>query len=52
MGELVGEAVQARFADVKQAQAERCPKALGTLIKVAEIQFHHEVTNQFLWGRF
>jgi glutamine synthetase len=52
VGELIGEAVQARFADLKQAQAERCPKALGTLIKRAEIQFHHEVTNQFLWGRF
>ena len=22
------------------------------LIKTAEIQFHHEVTNQYLWGLF
>ena len=27
-------------------------KALGSLIKVPEIQFHHEVTNQFLWSKF
>ncbi len=52
VGELIGEDVQARFADVKLAQAERCPKALGTLIKTAEVQFHHEVTNQYLWGKF
>jgi len=50
--ELLGEAVQNKFADVKQMQADRCPKALGSLIKVPEIQFHHEVTNQYLWSRF
>ena len=50
--ELLGEEVQARFADLKQAQAERCPKALGTQIKAAEVQFHHEVTNQYLWNQF
>ncbi len=52
VGELIGEDVQTRFADVKLAQAERCPKALGTLIKTSEVQFHHEVTNQYLWGKF
>jgi glutamine synthetase len=50
--ELLGEAVQTKFADVKQMQADRCPKALGSMIKVPEIQFHHEVTNQYLWSRF
>jgi glutamine synthetase len=50
--ELLTEAVQTKFADVKQMQADRCPKALGSLIKVPEIQFHHEVTNQYLWSRF
>jgi glutamine synthetase len=50
--ELLGEAVQEKFAEVKQMQADRCPKALGTRIKTAEVQFHHEVTNQYLWGRF
>jgi len=50
--ELLGEDVQARFTELKLAAAERCPKALGTLIKDGEVQFHHEVTNQYLWNRF
>jgi glutamine synthetase len=33
-------------------QADRCPKALGSVIKTSEVQFHHEVTNQYLWSRF
>lgn len=49
---LLGEAVQGKYAELKQAQADRCAKALGSLIKVPEIQFHHEVTNQYLWNRF
>jgi hypothetical protein len=36
----------------KQLQADRCPKALGAVIKTAEVQFHHEVTNQYLWSKF
>jgi len=52
VSELLGEEIQTKYADLKQASAERCPKALGTLIKTAEIQFHHEVTNQYLWGMF
>ena len=50
--ELMGEEVHGKFADLKLASAERCPKALGTRVKAAEIQFHHEVTNQFLWSQF
>jgi len=52
MMDLLGEDVQAKFAEVKQAQADRCPKALGSLIKASEVQFHHEVTNQYLWSKF
>jgi len=52
MAELLGTEVHQRFIDVKQAQADRCPKALGTRIKTAEVQFHHEVTNQYLWSQF
>jgi glutamine synthetase len=52
IAEIFGEAVQGKFAELKQSQADRCPKALGALIKVPEIQFHHEVTNQFLWNQF
>jgi len=49
---LLGDSVHKRYADLKLASAERCPKALGSLIKIPEIQFHHEVTNQFLWSMF
>jgi glutamine synthetase len=52
VSELLGEGVQGKFADLKQMQADRCSKALGSLIKVPEIQFHHEVTNQYLWSKF
>ena len=52
VSDALGEAVQTKFADLKQMQADRCSKALGSLIKVPEIQFHHEVTNQYLWSRF
>ncbi|MEO6323175.1 MAG: glutamine synthetase family protein [Thermoanaerobaculia bacterium] len=50
--EILGGDVHEKYADVKMASAERCPKALGSLIKTAEVQFHHEVTNQFLWNLF
>ncbi|HLA76368.1 MAG TPA: glutamine synthetase family protein [Vicinamibacteria bacterium] len=50
--QVLGEEVHARFAELKLASAERCPKALGSQIKVAEVQFHHEVTNQYLWNLF
>src|ERR1700729_2989758 len=49
---LLGEDVKARYADLKQASADRCPRLLGSLIKVPEIQFHHDVYNQFLWNQF
>jgi glutamine synthetase len=51
-GHILGHDVRDRFADLKQASADRCPRLLGTYIKPAEIQFHHEVTNQFLWNQF
>jgi glutamine synthetase len=49
---LLGADVKARYADLKQASADRCPRLLGSLIKVPEIQFHHDVYNQFLWNQF
>jgi glutamine synthetase len=50
--QILGEGVQTKYADLKEAVADRCPRRLGTLIKRAEIQFHHEVTNQYLWNKF
>jgi glutamine synthetase len=50
--ELLGADVKQRYADLKQASADRCPRLLGTLVKTAEVQFHHDVYNQLLWGQF
>ena len=50
--ELLGEEVHSKFAELKIAQADRCPRALGARVKSSEIQFHHEVTNQYLWSQF
>lgn len=49
---LLGEDVKARYADLKQASADRCPRLLGTVVKQSEVQFHHEIYNQLLWGQF
>ena len=50
--ELLGDQVHEKYAEVKMAQAERSPKALGSRVKRSEILFHHEVTNQYLWNLF
>lgn len=49
---LLGAEVRDRYAELKRASADRCPRLLGSFIKPGEIQFHHEVTNQFLWNQF
>jgi glutamine synthetase len=49
---LLGEDVRGRYAELKQASADRCPRLLGTFVKASEVQYHHEVYNQFLWNRF
>ena len=48
----MGEDVKGRFADLKQAAADRCPKLLGTFVKTPEVQYHHEIYNQYLWNWF
>jgi glutamine synthetase len=50
--ELMGASSQAKYHELKEACAHRCPRELGNRIKRAEIMFHHEVTNQMLWSRF
>jgi glutamine synthetase len=52
IGELLGEDVKTRYADLKEASADRCPRLLGTIVKTQEVQFHHEVYNQYLWNMF
>src|SRR4051794_21750187 len=49
---MLGGDVKARYADLKQASADRCPRLLGTFVKAPEVQYHHDVYNQFLWNEF
>jgi len=49
---LLGADVKGRYVDLKRTAADRCPHALGTVVKAPEVQFHHEVYNQFLWNLF
>jgi glutamine synthetase len=50
--QLLGAAVKERYADLKQGSADRCPRQLGSIVKAQEVQFHHEVYNQYLWNMF
>ena len=52
IADILGSDVQGRFADLKQAAANRCARELGTFVKAPEVQFHHEVYNQSLWNLF
>jgi glutamine synthetase len=52
ISKILGKDVQGRYADLKQAVANRCPRDLGTIVKGSEVQFHHAVYNQSLWNLF
>jgi glutamine synthetase len=52
VADLLCREVQEKYVAVKLASADRCPRHLGNRIKRAEVQFHHEVTNQYLWCQF
>ena len=49
---LLGEDVKGRYADLKQASADRCPGCWERSLKSPEVQYHHDVYNQFLWNMF
>ncbi|MEO5922509.1 MAG: glutamine synthetase family protein [Bryobacteraceae bacterium] len=49
---MLGKDVKGRYSDLKRASADRCARLLGTVVKQAEVQFHHEVYNQYLWNQF
>jgi glutamine synthetase len=49
---LLGADVKERYGELKQASADRCPRLLGTFVKTPEVQYHHDVYNQFLWNMF
>ena len=49
---LLGEDVKNRYAELKKASADRCSRLLGTFVKTPEVQYHHDVYNQYLWNLF
>ena len=50
--EVLGKTSQAKYHELKEMAAHRCPREMGTRIKRSEIIFHHEVTNQMIWNGF
>jgi glutamine synthetase len=52
IAKILGADVQGRFAELKQAVANRSPRELGAIVKGSEVQFHHAVYNQSLWNQF
>jgi len=50
--DVLGPVEAAKYRKLKEAAADRCARELGSIVKRGEIMFHHEVTNQFLWGMF
>lgn len=50
--ELLGENAKAKYVDWKVEVAHRNPRELGSSVKDAEVLYHHEVTNQYLWNQF
>jgi glutamine synthetase len=44
--------VDYRHIELKLSSADRCPRLLGTFVKAPEVQYHHDVYNQFLWNLF
>jgi len=52
MKKLLGDAPYEKYMSSKQTTADRSAVELGTIVKSAEVHFHHEVTNQVLWSKF
>jgi glutamine synthetase len=52
IADILSTDVQGRYADLKQAVANRSPRELGSIVKGSEVQFHHAVYNQSLWNQF
>ncbi len=52
VSKFLGEDFKEKFRALKKAQSDRCPRDLGKKIKRAEVIYHHEITNQYLWNEF
>lgn len=49
---ILSEENKEKYVSYKEKVANRSPRELGKIIKSHEVIFHHEVTNQILWGMF
>lgn len=49
---VMGASAKDKYLSYKLESAHRNPRELGNQIKSAEILYHHEVTNQYLWSQF
>lgn len=52
MKAILGHEAHSKYIELKEATANRSPKGLGNIVKISEIIYHHEVTNQCLWHQF
>lgn len=52
MQKILGEHAHNKYFELKKEVVDRSPKSLGNKIKVGEVIFHHEITNQILWNNF
>jgi glutamine synthetase len=50
--EMLGGTSHAKYHELKEMSAHRCPREMGERIKRSEIMYHHEVTNQMIWNQF
>ncbi len=50
--EILGESAKDKYVGWKVEVSHRNPRELGTSVKEAEVFYHHEVTNQYLWNQF
>ncbi len=52
MIQAMGKANHGKYASLKLTTAHRSPRNLGTTVKRGEVIYHHDVTNQSIWGGF
>lgn len=52
VAKILGDSNKEKYVSFKEAAANRSPRELGTKIKVDEIIYHHDVTNQYFWNNF
>ncbi len=52
IAKILGADNKEKYVSFKQTTADRSPRELGSIVKIDEIIYHHEVTNQYFWNKF